>query len=174
MEHKLDSTWDLGYCQKTACVLVDSDSDEEGSLASEGSRIILTDVPVLLETPVRATTVTPVMPASPLVLTSNPSFTDKALEETPPEKRRVRRKPPDDCHVIVQWSQLSNLIQQSMVCSGCRNSISKLERQTIGIATEIDFSCKCRETVTAYADKTKYMVDKSAHDFIRHERRVDS
>jgi hypothetical protein len=61
-------------------------------------------------------------------------FTNKALEETPPEKRRVKRKPPDDCHVIVPWSQLANLIQQNMVCSGCRNSISKLECRTIGIA----------------------------------------
>jgi hypothetical protein len=116
----------------------------------------------------------PVMPASPLASTTNCSFANNALEETPPDKKRVKRKPPDDCHVIVRWSQLSNLIKQNMVCSGCGNSISKLERQTIEIATEIDFSCKCRETVTAYADKTKYMVDKSAHDFIRHERRVDS
>jgi hypothetical protein len=61
-----------------------------------------------------------------------------------------------------------------MVCSGCGNSISKLERQTIEIATEIDFSCKCRETVTAYADKRNYMVDQSDDDFIRRERGVDS
>jgi hypothetical protein len=141
MEHESTSTWDLGYCQKTACVLVNSDSDEEESVASEGSRITLTDLPILLATHVRATTVTPVMPASPLVLTADPaSFTNKSLEETPPEKRRVRRKPPDGCHVIVRWLRLANLIQQNMVCSGSGNSISKLERITIGIATEIDFS----------------------------------
>ncbi len=60
-----------------------------------------------------------------------------------------------------------------MVCSGCGNTNFELTRRTVGIATEIDFTCKCRKSCTAYADRTNYMEEKSEHDFIRRERSID-
>jgi hypothetical protein len=76
MEHGSNSTWDLSYFQKTAFYLADSDSDsdngndEEESVASEGSRITLNDVPIVLDTLVRASIVTPVTSAYPLASTT--------------------------------------------------------------------------------------------------------
>ncbi len=152
------SNWDLD----SSCKLVD-ESDEDSkdeSLASEGSRITSTEeTSIVLD----------------VTSTSRRSSScDIALEETPPEKRSTRRKPPDDCHVIIRWSELSNLIKKNMFCSGCGNTNFELTRRTIGIATEINFSCKCRKSYTAYADRTNYMEEKSDHDFIRRERRVDN
>jgi hypothetical protein len=47
-------------------------------------------------------------------------------------------------------------------------------RRTVGIATEIDVSCTCRETVSTYADRSDYMKDKSDHELVRSKRRIDS
>jgi hypothetical protein len=66
----------------------------------------------------------------------------------------------------------SNL--KNMVCAGCGIPNFELTRRTIGIATEINFSCKCRKSCTAYSDQPNYMEEKSDHDFIRQERCVDN
>jgi hypothetical protein len=95
-----------------------------------------------------ATVVTPCLPPASVILSSG----DIALEETPPNKMRTKQKQPDDCHVIICWSELSNLIKRKRVCSGCGNPICELHTRTIGIATEIDFLYKCRKSYTAYAD----------------------
>ena len=94
--------------------------------------------------------------------------------ETPPEKRSVRRRKPDDCHILVRWLSVCNLIKQNMVCSVCKKPITNLTRRTIGIATEIDYSCVCRATATAYADQTNYSDEHYEHDLIRRERRIDN
>jgi hypothetical protein len=165
-----DSAWDLHHRRED-----DGDSDSESdddSIASAGSSITVNIVDLSL--PSEATNiVTPVTPASPLPV-ANRSFADIALEETPPEKRAVKRKAPDDCHVIIRWSQLACLIKENMNCSGCGKAITKLERRTVGIATEIDFSCPCRETVSASADLCDYMLEQTETNFLRRERRIDN
>jgi hypothetical protein len=87
----------------------DEDSDNKDSIASEGSRVMLTETTI--ETAV-------VTPSSPPPASANGS-SDIALKETPPEKRRVARKPPDHYHVIICWLQLAKSIQENMVCSDC-------------------------------------------------------
>jgi hypothetical protein len=51
-----------------------------------------------------------VTPGSP----SSPSFflVNLALQETPPEKLCKMRKAPEDCHVLISWSLLQNLVKQ--------------------------------------------------------------
>jgi hypothetical protein len=57
---------------------------------------------------------------------------------------------------------------------GCGFPNFELQRRTIGIATEIDFSCKCTKSYTAYEDRTDYMEEKLDQNFIRCEQRVDN
>jgi hypothetical protein len=108
-------------------------SGDEESVASDGSRITETE---------ETTTI--------LDMPSTMCTSTRAV--TPPKKKRAKRKPTDDCHVIICWSQLSKLVKENMVCSGCGNPICQLHRRTIGIATELDFACKFRETYTAYTN----------------------
>jgi hypothetical protein len=156
MEFGTDSTWNLNPCQPSEFKVSDEDNDDD-SLASDGSRITTTTLDPSthsLNVTIDAAVVTPEMPASPL---ASHTF----LDETPPEKRGAYRKLPDNRHVIIHWSALSNLIKHNMVCSGCGNPIIKFNRRTVGIATEIDLSCKCRETYTAFADQSDYMLEQS-------------
>ena len=106
---------------------------------------------------------------------SSPSVLPFSLEETPPEKRRKKRKPAADCHVLIPWSSLLNLVTENMACAKCGQAITHFERRTIGIATELDFRCSvCKSQATAEALRTDYAKNKSPDDFIRRERRVDS
>jgi hypothetical protein len=173
MEFGTDSTWNLSPCQPASDYEVSDEDNDDDSLASDGSRITTTTLDPStptssLNVTIDAAVVTPEMPASPLASRA-------VLDETPPEKRGPHRKLPDDCHVIIRWSELSNLIKHNMVCSGCGNTIINFDRRTVGIATEIDFSCKCRETYTAFADRSDYMLEQSEKTgLIRRERRIDN
>jgi hypothetical protein len=113
---------------------------------------IFLDVPSTTTTTTRTSTGAAVVMPCSQPASANCSLGDIALEETPPDKRRTQQKQPDDYHVIICWSQLSNLIKKNMVCLGCGNPICELHCRTIGIATEIDCLCKCRKRYTAYAD----------------------
>jgi hypothetical protein len=152
----------------------DSDSTVD-SVASDGSQVTVNDDTnndSTIITPAREVLVTPVTPASP----PGPAVTRRnATEETPPDIRNVKRKTPEDMHVLIRWSELEKLVTENMVCGGCGNAIKGLDKRTIGIATEIDFYCKgCKKTACAHADRTEYMQDKSERDFIRRERRIDN
>ncbi len=58
----------------------------------------------------------------------------------------------DDCHVLIRWSQIDKLVKQRMACASCGTPVTTFNRRTVGIATEIDFSCPtCKEKHTGAA-----------------------
>jgi hypothetical protein len=138
--------WNLDY-ESLSQEIDDSNSDSdnnEGSIASKGSRVTVTEETIVL---MPTALVTPKSAPAPAL--ANHSSYNPALKETPPEKRNIKRKVPDDCHVIICWSQLAKLIQDNMVCSNCGSSITNLAQKTIRIATYLEFSCKCRKAASA-------------------------
>jgi hypothetical protein len=67
----------------------------------------------------------------------------------PPTKERNAT---DDCHVLIRWSQLQNLVKNRMSCSYCGLAVTSFKRWTVGVATEVDFfcsACKVSDTVGA-------------------------
>jgi hypothetical protein len=97
-----------------------------------------------------------VTPGTPCVFSLPPP---KELRKTPPEELKKKRKAADDCHVLIRWSKLKDLATLHMACAKCGQAITKLERQTVGIATELDFRC----------------LDQSEkQDFIQKGSRIDS
>jgi hypothetical protein len=102
---------------------------------------------------------------------------NRALDETPENKRSATRKAPDDCHVpLVQWSELQKLVKDRMACAKCGMLVTKFNRQTIGIATELDFSCTtCNTEGTANAIQSNYPLEnRETDDFLHRERQADS
>jgi hypothetical protein len=58
----------------------------------------------------------------------------------------------DDCHVLIRWSQLQNLVKQKMLCADCGLAVTSFQRRTVRIATDIDFVCSgCEVFETAQA-----------------------
>jgi hypothetical protein len=143
----------------------DSDADSVLSDVSEGSEVTVTTTTAINISVSTARVVTP------------ESIESIAIAETPPDIRNVKRKPPEDCHVLIRWSELEKLVRENMICMQCGFTIQNLDRRTIGIATEIDFTCTgCKKTGCAYADRTDYIMEKSGatNDFVRRERRIDN
>jgi hypothetical protein len=69
----------------------------------------------------------------------------------------------DDCHVLVRWSQLQNLVKKRMSCADCGLAVTSFERRTVEIATEIDFICSgCEVFETAQALRSDYEVQESS------------
>jgi C1A family cysteine protease len=88
----------------------------------------------------------------------NESMTLTSPSEPPSDERNA----PDDCHVLIRWSQLQNLVKQRMACAHCGLPVATFERRTVGIATEINFSCSvCKAFETARALRTDYVVNDS-------------
>jgi hypothetical protein len=57
-----------------------------------------------------------------------------------------------DCHVIIPWSELERLVNETMSCVECGLAVQRFEQQTVGIATEVDFFCPtCHSSKTAAA-----------------------
>jgi hypothetical protein len=111
-------------------------------------------------------TITPSSPISVPV----PSI-DLVLMETPPKEGRKNCKAPADCHILINWSQLVDLIKNNFTCM-CGQPILDFERRTIGIAAEIDFNCKsCKKTVSALAG---YVEENLETSFIQRERCIDN
>jgi hypothetical protein len=145
-------------------------SDDESSVASNGSEITLETESPNTDTSVSATTynnlgtVTPsTAPAMTPAMTSRvPVCTiDTPLTETPPEDRRKKRKKPEDCHILIRWSQLVSLVKDNFSCA-CGQPIKDFERRTIGIATEVDFHCTaCKKSASALADCSEYVEKQS-------------
>jgi hypothetical protein len=48
---------------------------------------------------------------------------------------------PDDCHILIRWSELQNLVIVHMACAKCGKAITKFDHWTIRIAMELDFWC---------------------------------
>jgi hypothetical protein len=81
---------------------------------------------------------------------------------SPSEPPSDKRNAPDDCHVLIRCSQLQNLVKQTMECAHCGLTVATFKRWTIGIATEIEFSCSvCKAFETARALQTDYVVNDS-------------
>jgi hypothetical protein len=57
-----------------------------------------------------------VTPGTPCVLSLPPPT---ELQETPPEELKKKRKAADDCHVLIRWSELKNLVTSHMACAKC-------------------------------------------------------
>jgi hypothetical protein len=110
------ASWKLDYCSpvyySTPAETRDTDDDdtddENESVESEGSNItvIVDQLDVTMISTLTATTVTPVPPLSPNSI--------PALQETPPDKRAKMRKKAEDCHVLVHWSSLKQLLKEHM------------------------------------------------------------
>ncbi len=85
---------------------------------------------------------------------------DSMTHTSPAEPPSDERNAPDDCHVLVRWSQLQNLVKRTMACAHCGLPVASFERRTVGIATEIDFSCSiCKAFGNARALRTDYAVN---------------
>jgi hypothetical protein len=50
----------------------------------------------------------------------------------------------DNRHVIIPFDELINFIDSNFVCKGCGKSESTYQRQTRGIATSLNWFCRCR------------------------------
>jgi hypothetical protein len=63
-----------------------------------------------------------------------------------------------------------------MACAKCGMPVTSFNRQTIGIATELDFSCTtCNTEGTANAIQSNYQLEnRESDDFLPRERRADS
>ena len=135
----------------------DDDDDDESSIVSGGSEITIETV--ILPSPPLATELPPTV-VTPSTPTHLPATFDFALMETPPDKRKNMRKSPDDCHVLIRWSELVGLVKNNFRCL-CGEPIEDFRRQTIGIATNIEFRCgSCRTEASALADPTNYAQEK--------------
>jgi hypothetical protein len=168
MEYGKSNAWNLDF---GAVVAADLESDDESSIASNGSQITIEENSIHTNFATITTSGATITPSSPHVPVRTIDF---ALEETPPEARKLTRKPPSDCHVLVRWSQLVQFLQSSFICK-CGKPIVQLERRTIGIATEIDFCCRsCHNKGAVLADRRNHVEDNAESNFIRRERRVDS
>jgi hypothetical protein len=166
------TAWNLDY--RTPLATLDNgdlSSDDECSIASDGSRITVESETLDKNDHILDLTVEVNTPASPTVRIP---ITNPALVETPPEDRRNMRKKPADCHVLIRWSRLVEMMKENLSCL-CGERIKHIDRRTIGIATEIDFRCSsCKKEASVLADRTDYVEQKSEASFIRRERRVDS
>jgi hypothetical protein len=187
-------SWKLAFCSPVCPPSDAEDTDDDDyseydtddeSVESEGSSVTVldqlectTNTPLCTALPTGVTPVPPSTPPSTVVVdTFDPSANIRlALQDTPPEKRAKMRKKAKDCHVLIRWSSLQQLLKENMACAKCGTAITNLDRRTIGIATEIDFRCPtCKREATAHALKSNYVSDKSdTNDFIRRERRIDS
>ena len=133
--------WNLGMVTP---FFEDASDDSEDSVVSGGSMITVETVETNSSTIIRQEVGIPEVitippPSSPTVSPGR-SFL-KVLRETPPLERKLKRKPPDDCHIIIRWSALVGLVKNNFTCK-CGEAIHDLQRRTVGIATEVDFSCK--------------------------------
>jgi hypothetical protein len=151
--------WHLGYSSVVVTPNNNGDDTDDSSVASKGSTI---------------TIVSNSTPASSLLPSVTSACVDPALLETPPEKRKTKRQSPDDCHILIRWSQLSSLVKNNFLCK-CGKQIEHFNKRTIVIATELDFRCpSCNNHAAVLADRSNYMDDQSNITFIRRERRIDN
>jgi hypothetical protein len=121
----------------------DVELSDDDSVDSEGSSI--TVIESLEETrtmnaPIGRTIA--VIPGSPVTnpFASPTASPDLALQDTLTEERSKKRNAPDDCHVLILWSELQNLVSKHMACSKCGMAITKFDHRTIGIATELQYN----------------------------------
>jgi hypothetical protein len=109
-----DSHWNLSHRSAVAKVEAeDYESNKEDSVSAGSQITIETHSSVRdLESNLPSTAV-PVTPSSPNVPPSTCTTFDLALMETPPDERKKHRKTPDDCHVLIRWSELERLIKSN-------------------------------------------------------------
>ena len=103
MKAGIPSTWNLDYrrCPGDDDASGSDSADNNESTYSKGSGITVNELLVVSATSNVVSNVVgmPATPTTPIVLV------DQSLE-TPPDKRSVRQKQPDDCHILVCWSAL--------------------------------------------------------------------
>ena len=129
--------WTLDYCRPSKDDSSVSDTSDDDS--SEGSCVTVIDLSVELEETIVPTTTT-------------------LIDDCKTKKKGKKRKAPDDCHVILLWSELENLVKCHMACTKCGYAITEFNRRTVGIATEIEFSCPgCDNEATAKALRSNYV-----------------
>jgi hypothetical protein len=99
--------------------------------------------------------------------------------DSPQNANANQRKPSDDCHVLVRWSELQNLVREQMACVTCGTAVTSFHRRTVGIATKLEFNCAlCDRTSTATALRSKYVLEATEKEddanFLSRQSRVDS
>ena len=132
--------WNLGVVTP---FFDNASDDSDNSVVSGGSMITVETVETNSSTINRLVGIPEVITIPP---PSSPTFSLgqsflKVLSETPPAERKFKRKQPDDCHIIIRWSELVGLVKNNFTCK-CGEAIHDLRRRTVGIATEVNFSCK--------------------------------
>jgi hypothetical protein len=78
--------------------------DSVASEVSDGSEVAVATNTNISVTTAKAATVTPSSANSPV------AAVNVALLETPPDIQNVKRKPPEDCQVLIRWLELVKLI----------------------------------------------------------------
>jgi hypothetical protein len=86
---------------------------------------------------------------------------DESMTLTSHQPPTKERNALDDCHVLIRWSELQNLVKQRMSCADCGLTVTSFERWTVGIATEeVDFFCSVfKVSETARALRSDYVVE---------------
>jgi predicted amidophosphoribosyltransferase len=93
----------------------------------------------------------------------------------PKALRKNKRKALDDCHVLICWSELQKMVKENFACAACGEQVTDFNQRTIGIATELDFYCKCcKLNATAEAMRSNYMTTQSDKDFSCRKRWIDN
>jgi ribosomal protein L37AE/L43A len=70
-----------------------------------------------------------------------------------------------DCHVLIRWSALHEVVTKNTACAKCGTAITRFVRRTVGIATDLDLECtKCKSTATAHAIRSEYELEKDKDD----------
>jgi hypothetical protein len=169
--------WKLDHCHPVSPGEWESDDDytDNESVASKDSSITSVIDSLVINDPANSPTNGLVMPGSPTlntttrVMPGSPAVAvDFALQDTPTDGQHKKRKAPDDCHALIQWLELQNLVKAHMACAKCDKAIT--------LATELDFQCtSCKSYATAHALRSDYVLEQSEkEDFICRESRMDS
>jgi hypothetical protein len=88
---------------------------------------------------------------------------DDSMTLSSTTKPSNKRKSLVDCYVLVGWSELEKLVKERMVCASCGMAVTAFVQQTVGIATEVNFSCSnCNQSQTAVALRSEYVVQTTA------------
>jgi hypothetical protein len=170
--------WNLGFCSAVTPSnnndTYNNNSDyDQTCVASEGSTITI-DSPSSVSNLNLASDNTSSLACDPPSSPEAVRAVNPALIEMPPNERRKIRKSPDDCHILIRWSQLAALVKKNFSCN-CGEPIKHFDRQTIGIGTALDFRCQlCNKNASALADWSSYVEQNAEKTFLYRDRRIDN
>jgi hypothetical protein len=91
------------------------------------------------------------------------------------KKPSKKIKASGDCHVLIWWSELQKLVvKERMACTSCGMAITNFDERTVGIATELDFSCAtCKIYDTTNVLWSDYVLEPRETDNFLCRQRID-